>query len=164
MSRDRAGRPVTHATRWLAVRLKSNQLDRRVRRVLNKLQAALAAAPLETVRALAQGHLARLELLVQQAQAALLADGEAGVTKYLIALMNTWRRQAELVALLEQQKPTTDGINCGKCGSSFGALADYTSHGCFAGGNGHTAPPASEDDQQPAESAGCSTDAGEPSV
>jgi hypothetical protein len=52
MSQARIGRPATHGAHWLARRLETNRIEPRTRRLLNKLQAELTKAPLETVRAL----------------------------------------------------------------------------------------------------------------
>lgn len=94
----------SHGAHWLAARVEANRLEPRVRRMLAKLQKALATDTWETVAALVQGRIARRELLMQQREAALLADPTSEGGKWLLGLWAAQRRDLELLALLERQR------------------------------------------------------------
>jgi hypothetical protein len=144
MSRARGGRPVTHATKWLARRLETNRIEPRTRRLLNKLQVELASAPLETVRALLLARYGRKELIAQQAEAYLLADPNATPSKWLLGLWNSMRRDVELLALLEERASRDD-------------VPDWQTYSqdCTATSQPHAAP---QVEAQPADAAGTAVD------
>lgn len=123
-------RPVTHGARWLAARMEANRLEPRVRRMLAKLQRALAADTWETVAGLVQGRIARRELLMQQREAALLADPNAEGGKWLLGLWNAQRRDLELLALLERQRE----------GEETPRLEDYLATRATRGPEAHPTP------------------------
>lgn len=141
MSTNRGGRPVTHGTRWLAVRLEHNRLEPRLRRLLNRLHTELAASPLDTVRGLLIARYARKELVAQQGEAHLLADPDATPSKWLLGLWNSMRRDVELLALLERDadKPD-DGTLCDRCDARFDDLQGYLQHPCRTPGTGTGQP------------------------
>jgi hypothetical protein len=138
---------TTHGMRALAVRLNGGaRLEKRTTRALAKIQRALTMQPLEHLHALATGHLARFEIILQGYQAHHLANPDAPPTPHMLALANAWRRTAELLAQREVQLADRSkngrGTVCGKCGAGpFSDLQSYLGHGC-SGTNGHAAPPA----------------------
>jgi hypothetical protein len=123
-------RPITHGARWLAARLEANRLEPRVRRMLGKLQRALAADTWKTVAGLAQGRIARRELLMQQREAHLLADPNAEGGKWLLGMWAAQRRDLELLALLEKQRADEHpDTTCARCNRAFPADG-YLNHRC----------------------------------
>jgi hypothetical protein len=86
----------------LAKRIEANRLDPRVRRMLARLQNALHGKTWETVRGLVEGRVARRELMMQQREAALLADSTAEGGAWLLGMWAAQRRDVELLALLER--------------------------------------------------------------
>jgi hypothetical protein len=120
----------SHGANWLAARLEANRLEPRVRRMLAKLQKALATDTWGTVTALVQARIARRELLMQQREAALLADptGEGG--NWLGCMWNAQRRDLELLALLERQGDSEEQrTTCSRCQRAYSA-AEYVHHRC----------------------------------
>ena len=100
---------VTHGVRALARAVESGRISRRTRRQLAKLQHAITAEPIEAVRAHARGRIVRKELLLQRIEAEMLAEGfdlntaATGLGKFATGLWNSWRRDAELLVLLESK-------------------------------------------------------------
>src|SRR5262249_34328285 len=101
------GRRPTHGVRQLARRVQEQRLAPRTPRPLANLHHAIAAEPLDAVRAHLIGRIARKELIAQRAEAALLAEGDlllaTGLGKFAGWLWNSWRRDVELLALLEEK-------------------------------------------------------------
>jgi hypothetical protein len=107
MSQRRGGTQPDHGVRQLARQVERKRLDPRTRRQLSKLHRALAAEPIDAVRAHLIGRIARKEMLCQRAELALLADGDlgqaTGLGKFSTWLWNSWRRDVELLTLLEER-------------------------------------------------------------
>lgn len=142
MSQKRGGRPITHGSRWLAIRIEKNRITPRLRRLINRLQRELTAAPFETLKALTLGRMARRELLIQQREAYLLADEDADGGKWLVALWNAQRRDTELLALLEKLPDPNDRTP---------SLEGYLAARANGTGNGAAAAPADENGEDQGE-------------
>ena len=110
MRDQRDGRfETTHGVRALARAVESKRIDRRTRRQLARLQHAVTAEPIEAVRGHLTGRIVRKELLAQRIEAKLLAEGfdlttaATGLGKFAVGVWNSWRRDVELLTLLESK-------------------------------------------------------------
>lgn len=99
-------RRIRHGMRALMERHHTGRLDRRTRRALARIQAGLTAQPLEHLHALAVGHMARWELILQGYEAFAIANPGEPLPKQALGVANLWRRTAELLAALEGQLDT----------------------------------------------------------
>ena len=91
----------THGGKAIVAALNNNRLDHRTRRALRRIQNELTARPLEQVRSLAHGRLARLELRLQRYELWALQHPDEPPTKEELGLHHAWRRLSEFLALLE---------------------------------------------------------------
>jgi len=80
--------------------LREHRLRPQMRRMLNRLHAHLAAQPMEAVRELLIGRIARNELLAQRMEQYALAQAGFEGSQWLVALWNSLRRNAELLYAL----------------------------------------------------------------
>jgi hypothetical protein len=107
MSRNRGGRPATHGARQIASQFAKERISTRTRRQVGKLHRTIASKPIEATHALLIGRIARKELIAQHAEAGLLAvtdlEQAQGLAKFATWTWNSWRRDVELLSLLEEK-------------------------------------------------------------
>jgi hypothetical protein len=107
-------------------------VPRRMVRALNRLQRALDAHPLETIRDGLVDGIACDTLIEQRANRELLASAELrseqALAKFKYWVGNRLDRQREQLVQLERQRTDRAGTPCRDCGERFADLHAYLAH------------------------------------